>query len=188
MEGETMRKALSHVNAKLSGMGFMPSSIFLPLLVPLHFVCHTSFLRFLSLTPYTSCLVTSPIHVLMSSSIFYFLLYMAFIFCMSPFPPSFLLYPFYPYNLSSYHPILSFVTRNLSFFFIKFSLFSKFVLVTPQSLPSLLFSFLFLPPPYLFLPFLSFLPAYFSPLLFLSFTSQLPPLLPCQVPCPTTSR
>lgn len=62
------------------------------LLVPPHFVCHTSFLRFLSLTPYPPCLVTSPIRVLMSPSIFYFLLYMAFIFCMSPLTPRLFLY------------------------------------------------------------------------------------------------
>lgn len=80
-----MRKPRMHVNAKLSGTGFMSSLIFLLLIPPLSASHPVSFVSFLS--PYISSSSITHFHVLMSPLIFYHFLYVAFTF--HPCHPSF---------------------------------------------------------------------------------------------------
>lgn len=92
-------KALSHVNAKPSGMGFMSSSIFPLLPVPPHSVCHPSFLHFLSLTPSPTSPVSSsspsislcllPFSISSSTCPSFYILFLILSLFPSPFPPPF---------------------------------------------------------------------------------------------------
>lgn len=164
--GENNEKALWRVNAKLSGMGFTSSSIFPSPSCPSPLCLPPLFLSFPFSHPlhYVSFLSVSPKHVLMSPSIFSFLLDVAVIFhpCLFAF-----LYYFHPCSPNLHH-----------FSYLFLYTFSIHVIYLSTTL----------------LPFIrhsssNFSSSPLSSLPFLPTSSQLlPSLIPCQVPCPMTSR
>lgn len=147
--GENNEKALWRVNAKLSGMGFMSSSISPSPSCPSPLRLPPVFLSFPFSHPlhHVSYLSVSPKHVLMSPSIFYFLPDLAFIFHPCPFSCLYFSHPRSPnlHHSSCLFPLYHLYPGHLSFycfvalypsFVIQFFLLSSF----PLTFPSHLFS------------------------------------------------
>lgn len=164
--GENNEKALWRVNAKLSGMGFMSSSISPSPSCPSPLRLPPVFLSFPFSHPlhHVSYLSVSPKHVLMSPSIFYFLPDLAFIFHPCPFS---CLYFSHPRSPNLHHSSCLFLyTISIRVIYLSTALL-HFIRHSSSNFSS----------------------SPLSPLPFLPISSQLlPSLLLCQVPCPMTSR